>query len=106
MDQQDIQKQTVAKHAIQWIEPGMVVGVGTGSTVSYFIEELASIKGQIDGAVSSSEDTTQKLQAMGIPVLELNEVGELSLYVDGADEINPLKQLIKGGGGALTRKKS
>lgn len=105
MDQQDIQKQTAAKHALKWIEPGMVLGVGTGSTVSYFIDELASIKGQIDGAVSSSEDTTQKLKAIGITVFELNEVGELALYVDGADEINPLKQLIKGGGGALTREK-
>ncbi len=105
MDQQAIQKQAAAKHAIKWVKPGMVLGVGTGSTVSYFIEELASIRGQIDGAVSSSEDSTQKLKAVGIPVVDLNSAGELSLYVDGADEINPLKQLIKGGGGALTREK-
>lgn len=105
MNQQELQKQTAAKHAIKWVKPGMVLGVGTGSTVSYFIDELASIKGQIEGAVSSSEKTTEQLKAIGIPIVDLNSAGELALYVDGADEINPLKQLIKGGGGALTREK-
>lgn len=102
---QDLRKQKAAQKAIEWVQPGMVVGVGTGSTVAFFIEELAKIKGQIEGAVSSSEDSTAKLKAAGIPVFDLNYAGDIPLYVDGADEVNDLKQLIKGGGAALTREK-
>jgi ribose 5-phosphate isomerase A len=87
------------------VDDDMVVGVGTGSTVNYFIDALARIKGRIDGAVSSSEATTQRLKSHGIRVLELNAAGPLPLYVDGADEANHGLQLIKGGGGALTREK-
>lgn len=105
MNSYDLLKQKAAKKAIEWVEPGMIVGVGTGSTVTFFIEELAKIKHQIDGVVSSSEDSTQKLTAAGIPVYDLNAIGDIPLYVDGADETNELKQLIKGGGGALTREK-
>ena len=84
---------------------GGVVGDGTGSTVNHFIDFLAPITGRIDGAVSSSEVSTQRMKAHGIPVLDLNAAGELALYVDGADESNRQLQLIKGGGGALTREK-
>ncbi len=105
MKQQDLLKQKAAQKAIEWVQPGMVVGVGTGSTVAFFIEELAKIKGQLEGAVSSSEDSTAKLKAAGIPVYELNAVGDIPLYVDGADEVNEFKHLIKGGGAALTREK-
>ncbi|MBS9777915.1 MAG: ribose-5-phosphate isomerase RpiA [Gammaproteobacteria bacterium] len=105
MNKQDLLKQKAAQKAMQWVQPGMVVGVGTGSTVGFFIEELAKIKGQIEGAVSSSDDTTAKLKAAGIPVYDLNSVGDIALYVDGADEVNELKHLIKGGGAALTREK-
>lgn len=102
---QDLRKQKAAQKAIEWVKPGMVVGVGTGSTVAFFIEELAKIKGDIEGAVSSSEDSTAKLKAAGIPVFELNYTGDIPLYVDGADEVNEHKHLIKGGGAALTREK-
>lgn len=105
MNTQDLLKQKAAQKAIEWVKPGMIVGVGTGSTVAFFIEELAKIKHDIEGAVSSSEATTAKLKAAGIPVLALNYTGDIPLYVDGADEVNELKQLIKGGGGALTREK-
>lgn len=105
MKPQDLLKQKAAQKAIEWVHPGMVVGVGTGSTVAFFIEELAKIKNTIEGAVSSSEDSTAKLKAAGIPVYELNAVGDIPIYVDGADEVNGLKQLIKGGGAALTREK-
>lgn len=105
MNAQDLLKQKAAKKAIEWVRPGMVVGVGTGSTVAFFIEELAKIKHDIEGAVSSSEDSTAKLKAAGIPVFDLNYTGDIPLYVDGADEVNELKQLIKGGGAALTREK-
>ncbi len=98
-------KKRAAEAALEYIEDNTVVGVGTGSTVNYFIEALSRIKHRIDGAVSSSEATTQRLKAQGIPVFDLNAVGPLPLYVDGADEINPHLQLIKGGGGALTREK-
>lgn len=102
----DAMKKHAADAAIQFIdEDDMVVGVGTGSTVNYFIDALAKIKGRIDGAVSSSEATTQRLKSHGIRVLDLNVAGPLPLYVDGADEVNPHLQLIKGGGGALTREK-
>jgi ribose 5-phosphate isomerase A len=87
------------------VVPGQIVGVGTGSTVNKFIEALASIKDQIKGAVSSSEASTLRLKALGIPVLDSNEVSELSVYIDGADEINGQGHMVKGGGAALTREK-
>jgi ribose 5-phosphate isomerase A len=98
-------KRLAAEKAIDYVEDGMVIGVGTGSTVAYFIDALARIKHRIDGAVSSSEQSTQRLRAHGIDVRDLNSTGPLSLYVDGADECDPHKRLIKGGGGALTREK-
>jgi ribose 5-phosphate isomerase A len=102
---QDELKRKVAEAALDHIKGVTVVGVGTGSTTNYFIEYLADFKSQIQGAVSSSEGSTAKLKQLGIPVLDLNETGILEVYVDGADEINPRKQLIKGGGAALTREK-
>ena len=102
---QDIRKQRAAEAALDLIEDGSVIGVGTGSTVNYFIEGLASLRGRIGGAVSSSEASAQRLRAHAIPVLDLNATGELSLYVDGADEATRGFALIKGGGGALTREK-
>lgn len=101
---QDEMKRQAAEAALAYVQGG-VIGVGTGSTVNHFIDGLARIKGRIDGAVSSSEASTQRLRAQGIPVFDLNGVGELSLYVDGADESNQRLELIKGGGGALTREK-
>jgi len=98
-------KKAAAKAALDFIEQDMVIGVGTGSTVSHFIEALKSMKGKIDGAIASSVDTAKKLKEAGIPLLDLNSVNELPLYVDGTDEINSAKQMIKGGGGALTREK-
>ena len=98
-------KRLAAEKAIDYIEDGMIVGVGTGSTVAYFIDALARIKDRIAGTVSSSEQSTQRLKAHGIDVLELNATGPLSLYVDGADECDPNRCLIKGGGAALTREK-
>ncbi len=101
----DDQKKRAAEAALAYVEDNAVLGVGTGSTVNYFIEALARIKHRIDGAVSSSEATTRRLKAAGIPVLDLNAAGPLPLYVDGADEANRQLQLVKGGGGALTREK-
>ena len=101
---QDEMKRQAAEAALAYVQGG-VIGVGTGSTVNHFIDCLGRIKGRIDGAVSSSEASTQRLQALGIPVFDLNGVGGLSLYVDGADEANQRLELIKGGGGALTREK-
>lgn len=98
-------KRLAAESALQYVEDGMIVGVGTGSTVAYFIDGLARIKDRIKGAVSSSEQSTEKLLAHGIEVFDLNSVGQLSLYVDGADECDPQRNLIKGGGAALTREK-
>lgn len=98
-------KKAAAQAALKYIEDDMIVGVGTGSTVSYFIEALGSIKARIEGAVASSVETEKKLKALGIPVIDLNAVKELPFYIDGADEINAAKQMIKGGGGALTREK-
>lgn len=98
-------KRLAGEKAIEYVEEGMVVGVGTGSTVAYFIDALARIKDRIRGAVSSSEQSTQRLQMHGIEVLDLNATGPLSLYVDGADECDAHKRLIKGGGAALTREK-
>lgn len=98
-------KRLAAEKAIEYVEDGMIVGVGTGSTVAFFIDALARIKHRIEGAVSSSEQSTLRLRSHGIQVLDLNNAGPLPLYVDGADECDPRKCLIKGGGGALTREK-
>ncbi|MCX8049975.1 MAG: ribose-5-phosphate isomerase RpiA [Methylohalobius sp.] len=105
MNSQDALKRKAAEAALQYLDGISVLGVGTGSTVNHFIELLASFKSKIEGAVSSSEGTTQRLKKLGIPVLDLNTVGDLEIYIDGADEINPNLQLLKGGGGALTREK-
>ena len=99
------QKRQAAQAAIEMVTPGMVIGVGTGSTVAYFIDALAARKDDIEGAVSSSEQSTVLLRERGIDVLDLNAMGPLPLYVDGADECDGHKRLIKGGGGALTREK-
>lgn len=98
-------KRAAAQAALKYVQEESVVGVGSGSTVAYFIEALASIKGRIEGAVASSVATANQLKSFNIPVLDLNSVRELPLYVDGADEINHSKQMIKGGGAALTREK-
>ena len=98
-------KRLAAQRAIQYVEDGMIVGVGTGSTVAFFIDELAAWKHRIAGAVSSSEQSTARLRQHGIEVIDLNAAGPLALYVDGADECDPHKRLIKGGGAALTREK-
>lgn len=98
-------KKRAAEAALAYVEDNTVVGVGTGSTVNHFIDALARIKHRVEGVVSSSEASTQRLKACKIPVLDLNAVGPLPLYVDGADEANRQLQLIKGGGGALTREK-
>ncbi|MGC1953768.1 MAG: ribose-5-phosphate isomerase RpiA [Gammaproteobacteria bacterium] len=104
MSQED-KKKLVAQAALGYVQTGAVIGVGTGSTANYFIDALAQIKHRIDGAVASSEATAQRLKSHGIPVLDLNGVDSVSIYVDGADEANRHRQLIKGGGGALTREK-
>ncbi len=101
---QDEMKRQAAEAALAYVEGG-IIGVGTGSTVNHFIDALAKVKGRIEGAVSSSQASTQRMKGHGIPVYDLNAVGDLSLYVDGADESNADLQLIKGGGGALTREK-
>ncbi|WP_133130656.1 ribose-5-phosphate isomerase RpiA [Legionella yabuuchiae] len=98
-------KAKVAKAAMEYINDNMVVGVGTGSTVNYFIQELAAIKHRIDAAVASSIATENKLREFGIPVIDLNVAPEVPIYIDGADEVNHEHQMIKGGGGALTREK-
>jgi ribose 5-phosphate isomerase A len=98
-------KKLAAHAALEYVKDDMVVGVGTGSTVEYFIQALESVKHKIEGAVASSEATASKLKALSIPVIDLNSVSDLPLYVDGADEVNALRQMIKGGGGALTREK-
>lgn len=101
---QDELKQTVAREAIKYVQDP-IVGVGSGSTADFFIDELAKIKGRIDGAVASSENTAARLKAHGIRVIDLNSVSEIPVYVDGADEITEHLAMIKGGGGALTREK-
>ena len=101
---QDEMKQAVARAAVDYVKGG-IIGVGTGSTANYFIDELARVKGRIDGAVASSEATAARLKAHGIRVVDLNSVDELEIYVDGADEITQHFHRIKGGGGALTREK-
>jgi ribose 5-phosphate isomerase A len=98
-------KQASAERALEFVQDNSIVGVGTGSTVAYFIQGLGRMKSRIEGAVSSSEQSTAQLKALGIPVLDLNAVGPLELYVDGADECDPHNRLIKGGGAALTREK-
>ena len=102
---QDELKALVGQAAVDYVVEGSIVGVGTGSTVNYFIDELAKIKHKIEGADSSSEASTERLKAHGIEVFELNDVDRVPVYVDGADESNHLLELIKGGGGALTREK-
>jgi ribose 5-phosphate isomerase A len=98
-------KRQAGEKAIDYVEDGMIVGVGTGSTVAYFIDALGRHRDRIAGAVSSSEQSTARLKQHGIEVLDLNTAGPLQLYVDGADECDPHKRLIKGGGAALTREK-
>ncbi|SFN07858.1 ribose-5-phosphate isomerase [Izhakiella capsodis] len=105
MMMQDELKKAVGWAALDYVTPGTIVGVGTGSTAAHFIDALGSIKHQIEGAVSSSEASTEKLKSLGIPVFDLNSVDRLAIYVDGADEINDQMQMIKGGGAALTREK-
>lgn len=95
----------VARAALEFVEPGMVLGVGTGSTVNAFIDELASSGIRLGGAVSSSEATSKRLREIGVEVIDLNHTGDLELYIDGADEVDEHQRLIKGGGGALTREK-
>ena len=106
---QDELKKAVAKAAIDYIVPRLdsesVIGVGTGSTASFFIDMLAKLKTEFDGAVASSEATAERLKSHGIPVYDLNSAGDLEFYVDGADETNERLELIKGGGAALTREK-
>ncbi|ACL73849.1 ribose-5-phosphate isomerase RpiA [Thioalkalivibrio sulfidiphilus] len=102
---QDQMKKAAAEAAIEYVESGMIVGVGTGSTANHFIDLLAAIKDRIDGTVASSEASAQRLRGHGIQVMDLNTAGQLPLYVDGADESNAELHLIKGGGGALTREK-
>ncbi len=104
MNQEDL-KRVVARAALGHVLPGMIVGVGTGSTVNYFIDGLAELKDKVRGTVASSKASAERLKQCGIPVLDLNEVNELPLYVDGADEADDRLRLIKGGGGALTREK-
>lgn len=103
---QDELKKAVGWAALQYVQPGTIVGVGTGSTAAHFIDALGTMKGQIEGAVSSSDASTEKLKSLGITVFDLNEVDRLGIYVDGADEINGHMQMIKGGGAALTRERS
>lgn len=102
---QDEQKKAVAIAAINYVPVGRVIGIGTGSTANYFIDELAKIKHKIDGAVASSDATAKRLKSHGIDVIDLNEIDDLPVYIDGADEINQHLYMIKGGGGALTREK-
>lgn len=102
---QDELKKAVGWEALKYVNPGTIVGVGTGSTAAHFIDALGTMKGQIEGAVSSSDASTEKLKSLGITVFDLNDVDSLDIYVDGADEINGHMQMIKGGGAALTREK-
>lgn len=102
---QDEQKKAAAIAAIEYVPVGRVIGVGTGSTANYFIDELAKVKHKIDGAVASSDATAKRLKSHGIDVIDLNEVDDLSVYIDGADEITRHLHMTKGGGGALTREK-
>lgn len=105
MTPQEQQKRLAAQAAIHYVEDGSIVGVGTGSTVMHFIDELGKIRDRVQAAVSSSEKSTAALKALGIDVVDLNTAGELGVYIDGADECDAHKNLIKGGGAALTREK-
>jgi ribose 5-phosphate isomerase A len=98
-------KAQVAKAALDFIEDNMIVGVGTGSTVNYFIEALATVKHRVDACVASSKATEARLKELGLPVIDLNVASDLPIYIDGADEVNAAHEMIKGGGGALTREK-
>ena len=102
---QDAKKRAVAEAALEFVVPGELVGVGTGSTANAFVDALAAVRGRIDGAVASSEATAARLAGHGIRVVDLNSAGELPVYVDGADEATRHRHLVKGGGGALTREK-
>ena len=102
---QDELKQQVAQAAMQYVVPDAIVGVGTGSTANFFIDALAGMKGRIRGTVASSVKSAERLRSHGIEVLDLNDVDDIPVYVDGADEINRAMHMIKGGGGALTREK-
>ena len=102
---QDDKKRAVAEAALEFVVPGELVGVGTGSTANAFVDALAAVRGRIDGAVASSEATAARLAGHGIRVVDLNSAGELPVYVDGADEATRHRHLVKGGGGALTREK-
>ncbi|PWI34637.1 ribose 5-phosphate isomerase A [Vibrio albus] len=102
---QDEMKKEAGWAALKYVKPDSIVGVGTGSTVKHFIDALGTKKNDIKGAVSSSVDSTEKLKALGIEVFDCNDVDKLDVYVDGADEINPAHDMIKGGGAALTREK-
>jgi ribose 5-phosphate isomerase A len=102
---QDELKQAVARAAVEYVVPGAIIGIGTGSTANFFIDELGKLKERIPAAVASSEATAKRLAGHGIKVLDLNEVGDIPVYVDGADEITGDMAMIKGGGGALTREK-
>lgn len=102
---QDELKALVGQAALKYVVPGEIVGVGTGSTVNKFIEALASMKDRVRGAVSSSVASTERLRAIGVPVFDANDVGELAVYIDGADEIDAQGHMVKGGGAALTREK-
>jgi ribose 5-phosphate isomerase A len=104
-EKQQLMKQAVARAAVEEVGQHDVIGVGTGTTVQCFIEALADASSNIEGAVASSEDTARRLKAAGIPVLDLNDVGGVPIYIDGADEFNRFGYLTKGGGGALTREK-
>ncbi|MGN1393797.1 MAG: ribose-5-phosphate isomerase RpiA [Succinivibrionaceae bacterium] len=102
---QNTKKKNAALEALKYVKPNAILGVGTGSTVNFFIDGLKDIKDQIKGAVSSSVASTERLKALGIPVFDLNDIDSFDIYVDGADEINPSMDMIKGGGAALTREK-
>ena len=102
---QNALKKLAAEAALTYVKPGMIIGVGTGSTVDYFIAGLKKFQHQLEGAIASSKHTATQLQALGIPVLDPNTVADLPLYVDGTDEFNEHFQLIKGGGGAQTHEK-
>lgn len=102
---QDEMKQAVARAALEHVIPGTIIGVGTGSTANFFIDELASMKGQIEGTVASSVASAERLKGHGIEVMDLNNVSDISVYIDGADESTEHLHLVKGGGGALTREK-
>lgn len=98
-------KQLAAKKALEYIEDDTIIGVGSGSTVNCFIEQLASIKGRIDAVVAASSESEKRLKAVGLPVIDLNVASSVEVYFDGADEVNLHKEMVKGGGGALTREK-